>query len=186
MSKEKLEKLSEITQELSELATLKEMENVLKNNMVEFDHKEKTYRVVKPTPGELRTIQEEKAKKYSQLAMVDEYMFEEQLKKVYKSKGIDLDELDKKILELEKKEQDYMLKLAKQESDKHVANVKNLVLEVRDTKNELFIKKVNYLQYSIENQVAEYANEMLLATVLAVKEGEEWKRVFVKHDSNEF
>lgn len=183
MEDDKAHKLSEVTKELSELAQMKELEAILKNNFIEFDHNGKKYKVSKPTPGQLRKIQEAKAKKYTHLAMDDDYLFEEQLKKTYKKKGVDIDSLDFQIMELERKEQDLMIRLAKQSVDKQVEEVKNMIIEVRNKKNDLFLKKNNYLQYSIEAQVADYANEMLLSTILEVKnEEDKFEQAFKTHD----
>jgi len=170
-----------LSQKLQEMGTLDEIEKLIQDNTIEFTYNETRYRVRKPTYEETEKLNYERMKKYNEMMLDDNYKLEEQWIKDYKAKGIDINKMDTQLIENQTKEHELLRKIAKQKIESEVEKLKERVLELRLTKEELLTKKSELLQFSIETQITNYVNECLCALVFEKKEDKEWVKVFKTH-----
>ena len=161
MEKQGFDKLKAIQKEIQENVSLDQIENVLMDNVIEFEHEDKNgkitkYRVIKPTAKQKAEIYQSRMKKFTELIQKKEYMLEENLKEQYKKRGIDIDELDKQIQDLEKEKHDFNLKLGealeKKLPDSHLETLRNEIEKRTNKQTEISMRKTSLLEMSIEQQ----------------------------------
>lgn len=174
-------------EKIKETINLDELENILMNNEIKFNHKDKEYRVKKPTQKQKSDIYQSRVKKYTELIQDKGYMLEEDLKKQYKSRGIDVDNIDKQILELERQKKDFKIKLGealeKKLADKELEHLANKIEELKNSQHKLSMRRTTLLETSIEQQSILHGYSFLaylLAEVNVAKnnEPEKWERVW--------
>jgi hypothetical protein len=175
-STEKKEK--DILAEIKESVNLDELENILINNEIVFEHNNKKYRVQKPTQKQKSDLYQAKVKKYTELIQDKSYMLEKDLIKQYKDRGIDINAIDTEILELERQKKDYKIKLGEALEKKLMSELKKLkdiIEDIKSQQHQLSIKKTSLLEISIEQQSTLYGYSYLaylLAEVNIAKENE--------------
>jgi hypothetical protein len=76
---------------IRDILDLSEMDDLLKSNEKIFDMDGITYRVRKPNNKEKREVYQKRIEKYTELLNNEKYSLEEDLKKSYKRRGIDID-----------------------------------------------------------------------------------------------
>jgi len=175
-STEKKEK--DILAEIKESVNLDELENILINNEIVFEHNNKKYRVQKPTQKQKSDLYQAKVKKDTELIQDKSYMLEKDLIKQYKDRGIDINAIDTEILELERQKKDYKIKLGEALEKKLMSELKKLkdiIEDIKSQQHQLSIKKTSLLEISIEQQSTLYGYSYLaylLAEVNIAKENE--------------
>lgn len=180
-----METPSKIQEEVKKQIDLSMVEELLKSNSNEFESNGIKYRLRKPTFKERQELYQARLKKYTELLKNETYLLEDDLKKVYLQRGIDLDQFIKDINSLEEKKQKVYLKLG--EAVKQSAPVEELELfrkEIEDFTNEqqlLSIQRQQYLEFSIENQVMLYVYYHAVSLVAEKFLDEKWVRVFASY-----
>jgi len=184
MNEEKLEQVKTDIQDSVDMGLVGE---ILKNNVYNFTHEDKKYRVRKPTFEEKQIANEVRLKNYVKYLRDDDYILQDSLIDIYKKKGIDIKKMDTDINNLALKKNDYMLKLGKQlkegnsqtDLDVYKKEVEKLDIEIQ----EISIKKTNLLEFSIENQVMVDVYTVLTQLV-SEKEVEEdkWEKIWATVD----
>ena len=132
---------------MDELDQLHELEEVLKANFIEFKVEDITYRVKKPSLRETSDLNYARMKKYNEMLADNDYKFEAQLKETYKAKGIDLNKMDIRLIELQRKENDLLSILAKKHIQSEIEQLKEEIVHLRTQKNELLSEKNELLFY---------------------------------------
>lgn len=172
------EEVAKIQKEVSEALDQSLIEQALSNNEIEFTYNDKKYRVIKPTFEQKQKVHQRRVRKYTQLLKDDDYMLDVVLRKTYKAKGIDIDEMDRQLVTLEQKKHDVSLKLGKAIKDKRpddeLRQHRDQILELSSQQTGISIDKVNLLQYSIETQVNIHVYTYL-SYLVAEKETKEGK-----------
>jgi len=182
--KNREELAKEYAEKVQEIREMTDMEEMVFDNKIEFDYKDKKYRVRKPTYRELKEIEEQKIKKQMELLQkTDEngnhiYLFEEQLIEKYADLGIKIKEIQDEMSGILYKTEDLMLKLAVTNSVSDREKLRNMILALRERHAELAMKKADYLSNSIENQIQEFSIMFTLFLVLEEKVEDKWNRVF--------
>lgn len=176
-----------VLEDIKKAIDLDEIENILIKNEIVFEHNGKKYRVQKPTQKQKSETYQSQVKKYTELLQDKSYMLEEDLKKQYKSRGIDIDKMNKDLLELERQKHDCKFKLGEAlEKKLPMSEIKNLRDKIDDLKvqqQKISIKKTALLETSIEQQSLLYGYShlaYLLAEVNISKEGEpeKWEKLW--------
>ena len=183
--KEKQEKKSISKEALKAIANLEEslkLENVIKDNKVEFIIKDVKYRVRKPTYAEQLKAEKERRKKYSELVDDDSYFFRKQWIEKYKKKGIDVDKMDSNIKNLQKEIELLLLKLAKSVTPNDIELLDKEIKKLRNKQFELSIEKTDLLAYSIEDQILVHINSYVTWLVLEKLIGDTWILVYDKYE----
>jgi hypothetical protein len=172
----------EMLQELKEKHDLSILEEDIKDNKIEFFYKEDTYRVRLFNRQDKEEIYFLTIKKYNQLLQDPDILKEEQLYKVYKDKGIDIDIVDLQIRRLQNEISELYLKLGEEESKKTVEEVckayHDKIEALRDDMNLLIIKRARLLNHSLENLLESYTARTSLFFTLEKKVNDNWIRTF--------
>jgi len=179
-SKEQLAK--EFTDKLNQLKDLDEVERMIKDNKIEFELDGKIYRVRKPSFKEKNQLERLRSLKKQELVLDDAYKFRRQWIDLYKTKGIDIEKLDKEITELSLKIEDLKLQIGGTDSIEAKKRFSKEVEQLRTKTNSLIIEKSDYLEYSIEDVLTDFSNVSLIALVLEKKEENKWTEVFKDYD----
>jgi hypothetical protein len=176
------EEAKKIVDDMNESNELALMEEMIKNNKIEFEYEDKKYRIRMLNLKEKEELDLLRRKKFGQLIQDKDILLEKDLIKIYKDRGIDIEEIDNEIKDLIKKELDLELQLGESISKKDSENVlkmyKEKILQVRYQKAILSSRKVLFLEFSLENQLFNYVAQVITYLSLDVFEDDEWKRMF--------
>jgi len=179
-NKEQLAK--DVTDKLKKINDLNEVENLIKDNKIEFEFKNETYRVRKPNYKERSQLHRLRSIKKQELVFDKAYKFRNQWIEIYKEKGIDIEKIDKDIAEMYLQIEDIKLKIgsteAKEIKEKLSKDVEELELKI----NRLIIDKRDYLEFSIEDMITEFSNIALISLVLEKKAEDKWIKAFIDID----
>jgi len=172
------EKLSELKKNIDQTF----VEELLANNEKEFEYKGVTYRIRRPTFKERQEAYQKRNEKFVELLKNDKYLLEEDLKKLYKQRGVDIDELDKKISLLQKQRNDLNLKLGKaleeKKSEPELKIYRDEIEKINEQIELLSIKKTNLLEYSIERQTFIFLYTYLTYLITEKKENNTWVKAW--------
>jgi len=186
MDKEKKSEKIAIAKEASkayrDLEESVRMENIVKDNKIEFKSGDKNYRIRKPNLEEQQEIDDVRRKKYLELMRDDSYLFRKQWVKEYKKKGIDIDKMDNDIKLKGNKIKELLLKLATLNDKKLIGELKDQILKLRDEQYLLNMEKTDLLSYSIEDQLMIYVNSYTACVILERKEKDKWVKQFKDYD----
>ena len=184
--------LKEIQKEMQEKITENLVEELIQNNEKEFKYKEETYRVRRPTFKERQEAYEMKNRRYLEMIReMDEkgnskWLSEADLKALYKKRGTDLDALDNKVRSLEKKKNEYNMKLGKALEDKAIDSelevYKNEIDTINQEENYIILQKAQLLEYSIERQVFIYFYTYLTYLITEKKAEDKWLKVWASFE----
>ena len=163
---------------INELEETTRMENVIKDNKIEFKVKDKIFRVRKPNLTEQQDANKFRRKRYIELVNDDSFLFRKQWIKKYKVKGIDIEKMDAEIHQKQKEMEALLLRLAKLDNVKEIEKIKKDVLKLRDEQYEISIEKTDFLAYSIEDQLLISVNSYITYLVLEYKDKEKWDKYF--------
>jgi hypothetical protein len=183
MDEQKKEIAKEAMKALSEIEQTVRMEDLVKNNMIEWKHDDKLYRVRKPSFVERQEIDNARRKRYLEMINDDSYFFKKQWVDKYKAKGINIAEKEAKVRSLQEDIKSLLLRLATAETTKDIESLKKEIYKLRDTQLGISMEVTDLLSYSIEDQLTIYVNSYTTYIVMEVKDGEDWKRVYDSYDA---
>ena len=153
--------IEDASKEMMEM--LKDNENValaetaIQNNQIEFTEGEIKYRVRKTTMQEKQEANKFRMKRYIELLKDPDTLLERDLKKLYKNKGIDIDDIEKQYIELDKQQKVLMLDLGKAIKENRpkpeLEKYKEEIITVSNTMQGLTQEKQGLLEYSLENRI---------------------------------
>ena len=164
VEKEKLSK--SVTEKIKELTELSKVEDLIKDNKIEFTHKETKFRVRKPNLQEKADIRNRTNKKYIELLDDDDFILREQLINKLKSNGVDIVNMERKIKALEAEIENVQIKLAPI-TDK--ITIERLKKEIDDLKNKIELISIDineYLEPCIETELSEFGNLYMIYSLL--------------------
>jgi len=182
LSTEKVENIKEILKDL-DVNFLDH--SVIADNKMFFDHEEKPYRVVMPSPKDLFEAENAKHKIYGKLLKTEGYYLKAVLKKILKeNQGLDIDELEEQKTEITDRLKLAYLDLAdlgESKDPKLIGAKREKVNQVRDELIEIDSDIINYLSPCIENQVEKKYVEYL--TFLCAEKqvdiaNDKWERIW--------
>lgn len=169
-----------------------QVEELLKNNEIEFPFKGDMYRVQKPTFGQKKETYKRRNKVMIDMYNDGTYMLQKDLIKMLKDKrGIDIEEMDRKyflLVQQKEQKQGELGKLMEEKADKKQLEVFNdEITKIEREMNILSLEKAHLLEFSIEHQ-AETEIYLYLAYLLTEKKIEEsgkevqWVKVWNSYD----
>jgi len=137
------------------------IEEAVRDNKVTFDYKDNKYRVHRPSFKDKQDAYKEKGRKHVEFLKSGEYETEENLKKILKTRGVDIDEIDTKVNDLMLKRNDIFMKMGEMikdnREDKDLLPFKDEIEKINSEIGALGIKKYQYLEYTLENQINVYS-----------------------------
>lgn len=184
----KEEEVKQIIDNIKEKIDIDNLEEMLKNNYIEFKHLDVNYRVRLLNREDKDELHLLLVKKLNVLLQDEEIKKESELKEIYKEKrNIDIDEIDKQINKLKNERLSIQLKLGEAMSKKveegALKEYKNQIDELNEAISKIGIKKDNLLSHSMEKLLESYELEVKTWLALEKKLDEEWIRAFNTFDS---
>ena len=179
---ERKEIAKEAMKALAEIEDTVKLENLVKNNVIEFIVDNVTYRVRKPSFVEQQEINIARRKKYLELVKDETYLFRKQWIEQYKVKGIDIVAMENKVRALAEEIKATLLRLATSQDSKDITSLKQDVMKLRDEQFTTSIEITDKLSYSIEDQIVVYVNSYTTYLVLEKKIENLWQKVYVNYE----
>jgi len=161
------------------------LENIVKDNKIEFKMGDEIYRVRKPDFIELQELDIQRRKKYTQLISDDSYLFREEWIKKYIKKGIDIESKEKKVKTFQYEIEVFLIKLAKTAEPKTIVELTKTIEKLRNEQFELSIEITDLLSYSIENQLMIFMVSYSTYLVLELKKQDKWVRFHKSYEEFE-
>jgi hypothetical protein len=172
-----------VAKKISELNQIEEIEDLLKNNFIKFEHKKDKYKVRIPTIKEREEVRGERTRKYYELLEDNRYKLKEVLIKIYKEKqNIDIEQIEDDIIKLQSQINDLRVKAITSKDKKTQKTLRDEIEYLLEKQTDLSIKKRDLLQYSIEEELVEYCNYYLTYLVLEKEINNKWEKVFTTYD----
>jgi hypothetical protein len=166
---------------------LSRIEELIKDNRITFDYKDKKYRVRLLNLSEKEELDILRRKKFGQLLKDKDVFLEKDLIVQYKERGINIDELDDQAKKFTAEELELQMKLgeaiSKSESETILKNYKEQIEDLRTKKSILFTQKNLLLELSLENALLSYVAQIITYLSLELLEGKTWKRMFTSLES---
>jgi len=174
------------------LAILSDNENValaeaaIHNNELEFELDTILYKVRKSTFAEKQAANKYRMKKFIELLKDPDTILEKDLKKLYKNKGIDLDGVEKQLLELDSQQKSLMLTLGQaikeNKSKVELEKYKVEIIQISNTIQELNQQKQQLLEFSLENRILMDVYSYMIWMISEKKVGDNWVKVWNKFE----
>jgi enoyl reductase-like protein len=177
-----------LTKKINEASELEELEQMLKNNVIEWKEDGLIYRVRKPNFSEQNELRKAKVKRHNELRNDTNYKYEKQLIKEFEKNGVSISNIINRQLEINRKIEELQLQLAKLGSEKEaevkaITDYKIQIYELQTERNNLALEKMEYLSDSIETELMIFINSFTCALVLEQKEsGGDWVKVFNSYE----
>jgi len=168
----------EALQALAEIESTTNMENLVKDNKIEFVVADKTYRIRKPSFVERQNIDTIRRKEYLRLMADESYFFRKTWIEKYLKKGIDINAMESKVKAFQGEIEAVLLRLAVAVEPKDVELLKKEIYSLRDAQFSLSMETTDLLAHSIENQLLVFTNSYTTFVVLEQKVGEDWNKLF--------
>jgi hypothetical protein len=179
LTKEQKEGVEEQNKEIKDLLNQDFVSQAIAGNEFEFEVLGKTYKVVKPTTIQRQEAYQMKVRQYMKLMKEKDeqgnFLFstEKQLRKQYKDRGIDISDIETKIVSLQNEKNSYQEKLGKalvdKASDKDLQILKTEIEKINSEIVDLSSEKNSLLEYSLENQSVGYFYEYLTFCMTHIK-----------------
>jgi len=182
MDNSKKEEAKELLKKMKDNFDLSLLEEWIKDNKLEFKHKEIIYRVRPLTMLEKEEINRLTSQEFGRLMIDKNILTEKMIIKNYKEKGLDLEELDSDMKKLENDKRSADLKLGEAIAKKVDEAVWKVYEEqINEIKEKLFLlslEKSAYLSYSLESCLKNFSAKCISFMSLDKKTEENWGRVF--------
>jgi hypothetical protein len=179
------EEAQKLAKELNDKYELDKVAEMVKTNIISFSFKDKEYRVRLLNQKEKDELDLFRRRKFGELLQDKNILFESELIRLYKEKGIDIEkEIDDKIKKLLTELNNKRMKLGEALEKKEPESIlKTYADEIEELEREIYgltIQKSNLLENSfektLENQVIKYLSYLSLET----KVNEEFVRAYTK------
>lgn len=165
------------------------LDSILQGGEFTFEFKDVKYKIRKPSFSDKQKLYKEKVKKFTELIKDKSLILEADLKAIYKERGIDIDEYQNKIVNLEQEKKAYQLKLGAVlagdgvESDADM--YKEQIQEIINKQTDLSMKKTSYLEPCLEQQLIVYLYAYLTTLIADKRVGESWEKVWNSYEEFE-
>jgi hypothetical protein len=175
-----------ITKELQDSTELNMIESMIKDNKIEFVYNDKKYQVRLLTTAEKCELDNLRTKKFSQLLRDKDVLFERELIKLYKERGIDIELLDDTLRQLDAEESNIMIKLGEslhnQDGDAILKGYAEQIEKIKFKRQMINNQKTSLLEFSLENKLLQYLAEIITYLSLDIYEHDTWKRLFSSYE----
>ena len=182
MEDNKLGQAEKIVEDMNKELELSKVEELVKDNRITFDHKDKKYRVRLLNLAEKEELDLLRRKKFGQLMKDKDIFLEKDLILQYKERGIDIDEHDDQIKKINAEELDLQIKLgeaiSKNEPETILKTFKEQIEELRTRKQIINTQKTLLLEFSMENALLNYVYQIICYLSLDEKKDGKWQRMF--------
>jgi len=181
------EAIAKVQTQVEQINDLGVIADIIKNNEIEFTYKEVKYRVKKPKFNQKLDANNERIRRYIVLLKDPANLVEKDLIEVYKTRGIDIADMDKQYESLENQKKDLMLKLGKGLSDnltkEELDIFKKEIDKISNDQRDIVIKKSLLLDSSIESQINLFIYTYLAYLIVEKLVDDIWIRGWKYYDS---
>lgn len=181
-----MEEKKDMQEEIQEQLDLDTMRKIITDNESIFTISGVKYRVSGLTFEQRKAVHERKSERYLELLKNPRYALEDDLKKLYKSRGTDLEQLRKKTLELTREMENVQLKLAEalktNSNEGDLVRYKDQILAIQEEIQETTGTRTKLLEYCIENQVMIDAFSYIIYLVTEKFEGDKFVPAWSTYD----
>ena len=177
----------EMAKELNNKYELDKLSEMVKHNYITFSYKDKEYRVSLLDQKEKDELDLFRRRKFGELLKDKNILFEAELIRLYKEKGIDIEkEIDdvvkKTIIELNSQRMKLGEALEKKDPESILKTYADEIEELENKLSSLSIQKTSLLENSFEKTLESQVIKYLSYLSLHIKEGEEYVRAFKNID----
>lgn len=182
-------KVKEITEKIQTSMDVDLIESTLKNNVFEFELDGEKFRVRKPTFSEKNIVYKKKVEKFTELIKDKSLMLESAWIKQYKERGVDIDELDDRMVALQKQKENLQLVLGKEieakGSEEDLKKIKDEIVQIQTEQAGFSVQKTTLLQFSIEYQLNVYVYSILTTLIAETEVNGTWVKVWKSYEEFE-
>ena len=176
------EEAQRILDKIKEDHDLSKFEELVKDNKIEFEFDGQKYQVRMLNVAEKDELDSLRRKKFGKLIQDKDILLEKDLIRVYKERGLDLEEINEQIRKLDTERYSITLKLGESIANKIGESVlKEYKDQIESLTNRIYLfslQKSNLLTYSLENQLANYIVKALTYLSLEVFKDEKWVKAY--------
>ena len=176
------EEAQRILDKIKEDHDLSKFEELVKDNKIEFEFDGQKYQVRMLNVAEKDELDSLRRKKFGQLIQDKDILLEKDLIRVYKERGLDLEEINEQIRKLDTERYSITLKLGESIADKIgeavLKEYKNQINNLQDKIYILALQKSSLLTYSLENQLTNYVVKVLTYLSLEIYKDEKYVKAF--------
>jgi hypothetical protein len=180
------EEAGKIVKEINEKYNMDKVTEMIKDNFISFTYKDKAYRVRLLNEKEKDELDLIRRKKFGELLQDNNILFEKEIIKLYKARGIDIDELDTQIKRLQSEIKSEQKKLGEALENKEPDNILKAFKEnIINLTNEMYaiaVQKTDLLENSFEKRLIYQVNYASAWMSLEEKIDDNYKRAFDKLD----
>jgi len=184
---DRLQDAKKIVEDMAKETELSRIEELIKDNRITFDYKEKKYRVRLLNLAEKQELDELRRKYFGRLLKDKDVLLEKDLIIQYKERGMDIEEIDDQIKKLNAEDLDLQVKLgesiSKNEGEAILKSYKEQIEELRAKRQILDTQKNLLLQFSLENSLLNYVAQVITYLSLDMKKDDKWQRMFDSLDA---
>jgi len=181
------EEIQKIKTKVQKIIDFDRIEELLMNNKVEFDYDEVKYKVDRPSFKQKQEVNDKRMEKYTLLLQNEKFLLEEDLIKLYKKRGIDIEAMNKNYDEMEKQKSNLLFELGKAIKDKKPESVlqpyRDEISKLNTQQEEIAMRKAVLLDSSIESQINIYTYSYLAYLITEKSVNNKWVRAWDNYDS---
>jgi len=186
MTEENKKEVEAFKEKVNEFIEKETVENSVKDNKVEFIYNDIKYRVNRATFEQKMDMTSKRIKKYTELLKDSDQLLERDLIEIYKKRGIDIKEIEKKINIFEKEKTVLLIKLGEalkeNKEEPYLENLREEVAKIYERQQDLDIEKNILLQNSIEMQVNVYTYTYLAYLVTEKFSEDNWIKAWNSYE----
>ena len=177
----------EATDKLILQEDLQRLEQMLKDNEIEWDFNEVKYKVKALDYPKQQLLREAMLKRHTELLKDSKFLFRKQVIILLKAKGVDIEAMTNEQLQINEQIKDLQLKLAEfgdvpNNDDPMIVNLRGQIYQLKQDINNISEEKIEYLSYTIESELV-YLNTSF-STYLALEKFQEdkWVKAFDSYE----
>jgi len=182
--------IEQTTQKMQEMFIDTEVANLaeaaIQNNQIVFELDGSKYRVRKATFQEKQQVNMHRRSRFIACLKETDCLLEKDLRKLYQEKGIDIDAMDKQILEATHQQQKLLLELGKAIKDNKIESelqkYKEEIVNLNATIKEVSTEKGRLLEYSLENSVLIELYGYMIWLISEKQVNDKWSRIWNTYD----
>jgi len=181
------EEVQKIKSKVQKVIDFDKIEELLMNNKVEFDYDKVKYKVVRPSFKQKQEVNEKRIEKYTLLLQNEKFLLEEDLIKLYKKRGIDIEAMNKNYDALEEQKSKLLFELGKaikeKKPEKDLQPYRDEISKLNTQQEEIVMRKAVLLDSSIECQVNVYSYSYLAYLITEKSVNNKWIKAWDTYDS---
>lgn len=172
------ENIQDTLKHIQELEHTARLEDLIKDNAIEFFVEEKKYRVRQLTPGEKKEIFKEQRKLYTKLVFDESYKFKKEWIVQYKKQGIDIEVKEELARQYQAEQNKVLLKLSEIDDEKVVEELKAEVVAIREKIYAINFEIAQLLEFSIEQELETFSKCYTVSKVVEKQIEKGWESYF--------